>query len=235
MGYASQSGRARTSAKKPEAFGVCDRCGIWDNLINLKWQVDWRGATLQNIRLLVCKYCYDKPQEQLRAIVLPADPEPKINARVEQFDSDETNYRSLSAPTVLDPETGIPIPNTTLRMTLDGQNRTIDPYGLRNDMDQNAVMPYNGAVQKAFGIELAVLSVIGDGTATVAVTCSAVHGLQTNSQVSVEGLNFSPACGFYTAVPTTATAFTYMTYGSNPAGPLMTETTRIVTALVGLP
>jgi hypothetical protein len=80
-----------------------------------------------------------------------------------------------------------------------------------------------------------VLSVTSDGSATVTVTCSAVHNLQTNSQVSVEGLNWAPACGIYTAVPTTATALTYMTYGANPNGSLLTSTTLILTALMGLP
>ena len=123
MSYASQSGRARTNAKKPDAFAVCDRCGMWHNLIALRWQVESRGTALQNVRLLVCSSCYDSPQEQLRTIVLPPDPEPKMNARVEAFDQDETDYRALSAPPVLDPVTGIPIYAKTLRTTQDGQNR----------------------------------------------------------------------------------------------------------------
>ena len=118
---------------------------------------------------------------------------------------------------------------------MDSQNRVTEPYGAPVGDVQNAVMPYNGATQQAFGITLAVLSVTSDGSATVTVTCSAPHGLQTNSQVSVEGLNWSPACGIYTAVPTTATAFTYMTYGANPSGSLLTNTTLILTALMGLP
>ena len=69
---------ARTIAKKPDAFAVCDRCGMWHNLIALRWQVEWRGTTLQNIRLLVCSSCYDTPQEQLRTIGLPPEfPSPR--------------------------------------------------------------------------------------------------------------------------------------------------------------
>jgi len=235
MAYASRAGRARVSAKKPEALAVCDRCGIWYNLVNLKWQYDWRGATLQNLRLLVCKTCYDHPQEQLRAVVLPADPEPKMNARVEAFAQDESDYRAVSKPPRIDPTTGLPIPQNDLRITMDSQNRVTEPYGLPVGDEQAAVMPYNGATQQAFGVALQLLSVTSDGSATVTVTCSAVHGLQTNSQVSVEGLNWSPACGIYTVVPTTATAFTYMTYGANPNGSLLTSTTLILTALMGLP
>jgi hypothetical protein len=43
--------------------------------------MDWRGATLQNIQLMVCERCYDVPQQQLRAITLPADPVPVRNPR----------------------------------------------------------------------------------------------------------------------------------------------------------
>jgi hypothetical protein len=235
MAYASRSGRARTSARKPQAFAVCDRCGIWNNLVDLRFQYDWRGATLQNLQLLVCAGCYDVPQAQLRAIVLPADPEPKMNARVEQFAQDEADYRAVSAAPVIDPKTGLPIPQNNLRITMDSQNRVTEPYGAPVGDDQNAVMPYNGVVQKAFAIPLDILSITSDGSATVTVTCPAVHGLQTNSQVSVQGLTFAPACGIYTAVPTTATQFTYMTYGANPNGSLMTSTTLILTALMGLP
>jgi hypothetical protein len=158
-----------------------------------------------------------------------------MNARVEAFDADETDYRAISLPPVTDPKTGLPIPSTTLRITQDDQNRTIEPFGAPVGLDQNAIMPYNGAVQKAYGVALAVLSVTSDGSATVTVTCSAVHNLQTNSQVSVQGLNWVGACGFYSVVVTTATQFTYQTYGSNPTGSMITSTTLILTALVGLP
>jgi hypothetical protein len=235
MAYASRAGRARVSAKKPEAQARCDRCSFWYNWVDLKWQYDWRGPTLANIRILVCNRCYDVPQENLRAIVLPADPVPIINARPEQFDESRSNYRSLSAPTVLDPKTGIPIPNKTLRITEDNQNRAINPFGIPVGLTQAAVMPYDGAVQKAYGVALAVLSVQADDSATVTVTCSKVHNLQNNDQVSIEGLNFAPACGFYSVAVTTATAFTYMTYGSNPAGSLLTSETLIITCIVGLP
>jgi hypothetical protein len=235
MAYASISGRARTSAKKPQAHAICDRCGFRYNWVDLQWQYQWRGPVIQNIRILVCRHCLDTPQEQLRAIVLPSDPNPIVNARVQDFESAETDYRTISTPIVIDPKTGIPIPGKITRITQDDQNRTVEPFGAPVGLSQYAVMPYNGAVQKAFGVPLAVLSVIGDGSATVAVTCSAVHNLHTDDQVSVDGLSWSPACGFYSVIVTTATAFTYMTYGSNPAGSLLMGGTRIITALVGLP
>lgn len=90
MAYASRSGRARVSERNPEAFSVCQRCGIWGNFSSMQWQHDWRGTALQNIRLLVCNSCLDRPQEQLRAIVVPADPLPVPFTIVEPFVYDET-------------------------------------------------------------------------------------------------------------------------------------------------
>lgn len=101
MGYASQAGRARTSATNPQAHAICDRCGFRYNWVNLRWQHDWRGASMQNLRLLVCEDCYDVPQEQLRAIVVPADPTPIVNARVQDFVAAETNTRYTSSSTLV--------------------------------------------------------------------------------------------------------------------------------------
>lgn len=117
MAYASRSGRARTSASSPQAFGVCDRCGIWYNHVNLRWQYDWRGTTMQNIRLLVCNTCYDTPQEQLRAIVLPADPTPILNPRVEPYAWDEIDRRQVSGYNTVNATTGIPVPLGDTRVT----------------------------------------------------------------------------------------------------------------------
>lgn len=105
MGYASQAGRARTSSSNPQAHAICDRCGFRYNHVNLRWQYDWRGASMQNLRLLVCDDCYDVPQEQLRAIVVPADPTPIVNARVQDFVAAETNTRYTSG-TLLIPTAG---------------------------------------------------------------------------------------------------------------------------------
>jgi hypothetical protein len=90
MAYASKAGRARVSSRRPQAQAVCDRCGIWYNHVDLRWQYDWAGTSLINRRFLVCLRCYDKPQQQLRAIILPADPVPIRNPRIEPFIKDET-------------------------------------------------------------------------------------------------------------------------------------------------
>ena len=90
MGYASKSGRARTDPRSPSNFSVCQRCGMWYNFRTLSWQYDYRGTRLQNLRLLVCPPCLDRPQAQLKAIVLPADPVPIPFAIPEPFKPDES-------------------------------------------------------------------------------------------------------------------------------------------------
>jgi hypothetical protein len=233
MAYASISGRARTSSRNPRSFAVCQRCGIWYNRVDLRFQFDWRGAQLQNLYVLVCNHCYDEPQQQLRAITLPADPVPIYYPSTEDFLVAESNFRSVSRPAVIDPRNGFPIPSEDLRITEDCQNRTTEPFGVPVGLNPSAVMPLRGV--KHYGVPLSVLSVTGNGTPTVTVTCSAVHNLQPDYQVSVEGLSVSAADGFYSVAILTATVFTYQAYGTIPSEALWTPTTRIITARVGLP
>jgi len=42
----------------------------------LRKQPEWRGCSLMVKNILVCDKCYDKPNEQLRTIFIPADPVP---------------------------------------------------------------------------------------------------------------------------------------------------------------
>ena len=241
MGYASQSGRARTHASNPQAHAICDRCGFRYNFVDLIWQFEWRGATLQNIKVLVCKSCLDTPQENIRAIVIPADPTPIVNARVEDFVSASTDELTLSAPTpVTDPTTGIPIPPTTNLVTQSGDNLTTQPLGpnpnlVGDGLEQAALMPQFQTT--AYSVLLPVLSVISAGTTTITVTCSGAHGLTTGTYVSVLGLSDNAATGFYDVAVTTATAFTYQVsrVTSIPAGSLLTSITRIVTAYLTVP
>ncbi len=98
MGYGSISGRARTNPNAPVHFKVCDRCGLWYNGPDLQWQHDFRGRTLQNLRILVCDTCLDEPNEQLKPRIIPPDPTPIANARVEPFCYDSTDDRVTSNP-----------------------------------------------------------------------------------------------------------------------------------------
>lgn len=156
MAYASQAGRARTSSSSPQAHAICDRCGFRHNHSSLHWQFDWAGAALVNKRLLVCNTCYDTPQEQLRAIVVPADPVPIINPRIEPFVQDETSTRYTSGQNTVDPVTNIPVIGGDVRITQDGKDRVTQqtgeaPGGLNQEpgTDPNAPgnndpgLPYN--------------------------------------------------------------------------------------------
>lgn len=156
MGYASRSGRARTSPSSPAAHAICDRCGFRYNHISLAWQFDWRGATLQNTRVLVCRTCNDDQQQQLRAIVIPADPVPIQNPRVQDFVAASTTRRTTSGQDTVDFWTGIPIPGNDGRITQNDDTRVTQqtgaPSGSLNEQpgtDPNAPgnddpgLPYN--------------------------------------------------------------------------------------------
>jgi hypothetical protein len=80
MGF-PQSSRAYADMRKPEPWGTCDRCGFRYMHKNLRWQFDWRGNQLQNLRILVDHRCEDVPQEQLRPIIIGPDPYPVQDPR----------------------------------------------------------------------------------------------------------------------------------------------------------
>lgn len=152
MGYASRAGRARTSARNPQAHAICDRCGFRYNHVALQWQYDWRGASIQNLRFLVCDTCYDTPQEQLRAIVVPADPVPIQNPRTQDFVAAEQNTRTTQG-TTYDPITGLAKPSGDVRITQNDQTRvtqqTGEPPGGLNEQpgtDPNVPLPTNPGV-----------------------------------------------------------------------------------------
>lgn len=92
MSYYNKTGRAYVNPDKPQAFAVCDYCGMWWNHVKLKWQVEWNATQLYNKRMLVCPDCYDAPHEQFRTVILPPDPPPVINPRLEPYRFDEVNF-----------------------------------------------------------------------------------------------------------------------------------------------
>jgi hypothetical protein len=188
---------------------------------------------MQNIRILVCKTCYDTPQEQLRAIVVPADPLPIIQARPENYVADSVDDLTANYPTVYDPVTGIPVPSTTGLLTQSLLNITTQPIGSPNGLTPNAISPLNGKVH--YGMPVPFLSIVSNGSTFITVTCSSPHNLSTNDQISVNGLENSLAEGFYSVTVTTATAFTYEVLNPVLSASLATSETIMVTVTVGLP
>ena len=201
MAYASRLGRARINPSSPQAAAVCDRCGFVLSHSQLGWQMDWMGAKLGNKRLLVCSRCMDRPQEQLRAIIIPADPMPVIQPRTQDY------------------------------LTAEGGNSPV--LGIPDNIDINAVMPLSGTTH--YRVQLSPLSITANGTTTVAVTFSSAHGLSTNDQIVVQGVAHRYAAGAYSVTVTSAVAFSYVTAHAVPAGPMLTGTTLMVTANIGLP
>jgi hypothetical protein len=226
-------GRARVNPKSPAAFGICDRCGFLYNHRDLMWQFDWGGASLINKRILVCTPCNDKPQNQLRAIVLPADPIPILNPRVELYSEAETDTRVVITGSYVDPITGLTVQTYETRVTEDGNTRVEQEIGPPQGYDSNAVMPLYGNVQ--FGYKLPVISMVSDGYETITVTCSYAHGLVTGSQVSVEGTTTPQSSGFFSVNVVSATVFTYYIQSPQPSGSVLGSSTVIKTVIVGLP
>ena len=84
--------RVKVDARNPRAAGVCDRCSIPTNHYKLRFQYDFAGSQLQNLRILVCEDCYDVPQRQLGTKILGPDPLPIFNARPEPFTTTGLSY-----------------------------------------------------------------------------------------------------------------------------------------------
>lgn len=92
------TGRATVSPTYPQAHGICDFCGFRYLHKDLRWNIDWRGPRLQNLRFLVCESCWDTPQQNgQRTIILPADPVPIQNARPEFYVYDDNPLSALGA------------------------------------------------------------------------------------------------------------------------------------------
>lgn len=233
MAYASRAGKARISSSNPQALAICDRCGFTHNHVNLQWQFDWRGSALQNTRILVCRDCLDVPQEQQRAIVVPADPVPIMNPRVENWSNAETDYRIAASVPTIDPTTGLPVYTVNQLVTQDGQNLTTQPYGPPTGTRSSPSLPAFG--DGYYFPPLSVLSIFGDGNYTVTVTCSAPHNLSTNSQITVDGISSKSASGTYSVTVTSAVALTYLTNNTIPSGSLLTGTTVVYPVNIGLP
>lgn len=192
MGYASRSGRAKTSSRNPRAFGVCDRCALWYNHHELKWQYDWAGASLINKRILVCDTCYDTPQNQLRAIILPADPVPIVNPRTEPYAWDSTDIRQVSGYNTIDPKTGLPVPRGDARVTTENSAPTPDKR-----VTQQTGEPPNGTNQLPGTDPNAVTyrnitNAFNNGSGAVRLTVTTTNGLISGQQVTVREVGGIP-------------------------------------------
>ena len=92
MSWRPHPRRADVNIDRPSAWSTDDRSGMIINHNKLAFQWDWAGAQLINKRILVGPDNMDKPQEQLRTIILPPDPDPLFNARPENYVIDEVDW-----------------------------------------------------------------------------------------------------------------------------------------------
>lgn len=185
MGYASRSGRARTSARDPRAFAVCDRCGMWYNHHRLQWQYDWAGASLINKRILVCNTCYDQPQNQLRAIVVPADPTPIINPRTEPYAYDSSDTRQVSGYNTTNAATGIPVQGGDLRVTSSGGVQTSDPRVTQMTGEGSGGTNQLPGTDPNAVTYRTITNAANNGSGLIRLTVATTNGLITNQQVTV--------------------------------------------------
>lgn len=187
MGYGSRSGRARTSSSNPRAHAICDRCGFRYNHDDLQWQYDWSGASLINRGILVCSDCMDVPQEQLRAIIVPADPVPIQNPRIEYFNSYSSSNRLTNETPSVDQATGLSAPRGATRITEDDAVRSTQmtgeaPGGLNTlpGTDPNAVT-YRTVTNAE------------DSAGLIRLTVATTNGMLTNQYVTVQDVGGVPA------------------------------------------
>lgn len=145
-------GRALVDPSDPRAFGRCDRCGFWYNLRELQWQLQWQGTQIINTGSLVCAdRCLDDLQPQLKAIILPPDPVPVMNARVEPFAYDETDW--------LVTEDGNPI------VTQDGVHiitQVPNPADAANQANLTTLIPISSSALSSLYVDL-----LGPGGASI--------------------------------------------------------------------
>lgn len=76
------------------AWSTSDFNGFIYNHREMVWARQWAGPNLINLRYLVGPDEYDEPAEFLRTIILPPDPVPTLNARIEPYADDENSYRA---------------------------------------------------------------------------------------------------------------------------------------------
>jgi hypothetical protein len=93
-------GHATVDPSNPAAFGTCDRCGFLFNLKDLVPEVQYNGTGLYRTGFLVCeRTCFDTPNPQQLSPILPPDPLPVLNPRVEPYYLDEVDVLTSDGTT----------------------------------------------------------------------------------------------------------------------------------------
>lgn len=84
MSYNYKGRHVTIDEQNPQALGICDYSGFVHNRKDLIRQMEWRGNRLVWTGFYVGKTYSDKPNEQLRVPILPPDPVPVRDPRLQQ-------------------------------------------------------------------------------------------------------------------------------------------------------
>lgn len=74
----------RIDIDAPSALGICDKTGFVHNRRDLVRQMEWRGNALVWTGFYVGRQYADAPNEQLKPPILPPDPVPVMEPRLQQ-------------------------------------------------------------------------------------------------------------------------------------------------------
>jgi hypothetical protein len=165
---------------------------LWYNHDQLQWQYDWAGASLINKRILVCETCYDTPQNQLRAIVLPADPTPIINPRVEPYAWDEIDRRQLSGYNTTSPSTGIPVVQGDTRVTSLDDLPTEDKRVTQQTGEAPGGLNQKPGTDPNASTYRDITNVTNNGIGIVRITVSTTNGMITGQMVTIRDVTGVP-------------------------------------------
>lgn len=100
MALGDLQGRAKTSATNPEAKGMDDFSGFWHPLSKLKKVYQWAGSGLRDTGYLSADP--DRPFEQYRTLILPPDPRPRDNPRIDPAVTAPWPLNTFAPPTTPD-------------------------------------------------------------------------------------------------------------------------------------
>lgn len=84
MSYRPHGRYVNVDENSPYALGICDKSGFVFRRIDMVKQMEWRGNALIWTGFIVGKPFVDTPNAQLKPPILPPDPVPVQNPRLQQ-------------------------------------------------------------------------------------------------------------------------------------------------------
>ena len=103
MSYRPHGKHVRIDSQSPNGLGICDYTGFVFNKKDLIKQMEWRGNAIVWTGLYVGRPYADVPNEQNRPPILPPDPIPFLNARVQQMELQHANTISVPVNNIFTP------------------------------------------------------------------------------------------------------------------------------------